>query len=197
MLTSRFFFPVIILLVLPVTVYAQAMSVIGGKGKAHECYINAKLATQLDYGGATHRSIEPCDYALDHVRLNKRDLAATYVNRGVLRVALEEYNAAFADYERGMQLYPEVGEIYVNRGNLYYLGRNYEMAISDYSMGISLQIEQMHIVHLNRGMAYEHVDANVNAMEDYQLSLEYLPDWSIAQARLLKLQAKMEENNNE
>ncbi len=58
--------------------------------------------------------------------MEKDTLAATHTNRGVIRVALGNYDGAFSDFNIGMTLMPEAAQILVNRGNAFYHTGNYK-----------------------------------------------------------------------
>src|SRR5262249_30988244 len=60
-------------------------------------------------GGDPGEYIAYCNQAL-HSYLSTRDRAATYVNRGVLRLDLNEANLALGDFDAGLGLDPSLGE---------------------------------------------------------------------------------------
>jgi tetratricopeptide (TPR) repeat protein len=168
--------------------HAQAMTVIGGSAMARDCFMSAKLASTLTL--MSRSSLEACDYALEHGDMSLRDRAATYVNRGIIKAALEDYKEAIADYEIAIKMKPEFAETYINRGNVFYMGHAYGRAIEDYSKAVELNLNKLHIAHLNRGMAYERIGDRANAESDYRRALELYPDWSLAREKLDRLLAK-------
>lgn len=168
---------------LPPGIQAQAITVIGGNSLARDCYLSASLSS-TQQRLADRRALDTCTFALQHGTLNPRDTAATLVNRGIVNAALDNFEDALNDYEDALVLKPEFGEIYVNRGNIYFLGRAYGRAIEDYSKAIELKIGQLHVAHLNRGMAYEKIGDRVHAEADYRQALTLSPDWMLAQEKL-------------
>ena len=187
MITARLLFrallPVIILS--PLNVNAQSMTVIGGGSYARNCYMASTLAIQLN--SASDADIQECDQAILHGRLTRKDLLATYVNRGILYGAMEDYQKALKDYRTAIDLEPDTGEVYVNLGNLYLLSRKYDVAIEQYTTAIELTLAKNHIAHFNRAMAYENNKEFDNAEADYRRAIELSPEWVLPQLRLERL----------
>ena len=174
-----------ILIILPITAYTQSMSVIGGGSYARNCYMSSTLAIQLNT--ASDADIQECDQAILHGRLTRKDLLATYVNRGILHGAMEDYQRALKDYRTAIDLGPQTGEVYVNLGNLYLLSQKYDVAIEQYTTAIELTLTKNHIAHFNRAMAYENNKEFANAEADYRRAIELSPEWVLPQLRLERL----------
>jgi tetratricopeptide (TPR) repeat protein len=180
---------VIILLLFPFSSTAQSITVIGGSLDAKECYLSAQFAIQMQ---STSRSeIAACTRSLTIEKLSLRDKAATFVNRGVLYVAMEEYQSAIEDYASAMKLHPDFGAIYVNRGNLFFLGESYDSAILEYSKALDLNVRQDHVAYLNRGMAYEKLGKLYAAETDYRQAIELAPEWALAKNKLERVLNKI------
>jgi tetratricopeptide (TPR) repeat protein len=165
---------------------AQSVTVIG-TGEAQACF---QAAT---FGETSRDALESCDYALDNERLRRRDRAATYVNRGVIHVAREEFQFAFDDYEMAREMMPEFPEIYLNRGNVYFHAERWDEAIADYEEAMARGLRQEHIAVMNRGMAREASGDLEGAESDYLHALEIVPDWSPAQQKLNRVRGKIAE----
>jgi tetratricopeptide (TPR) repeat protein len=164
---------------------AQTHSLIGGSGFANECYQNSQRATQTL--GVARQNLEPCDRAINDAALPQSDLVASLVNRGIIYAALQDYVAAAKDYNRAIQLDDEVGEAYINRGNLWFLAQRFEDAIVDYDFALKFGVVNMHVAHLNRGMALEQLGQKDAAKASYQQALEIIPEWPPAQMRITRL----------
>ncbi|MBI2969829.1 MAG: tetratricopeptide repeat protein [Gammaproteobacteria bacterium] len=188
-LISRGAVPALILALLPSLAGAQSMTVIGGDSFARECYMAATIAAQMN--SASRDDVETCGLAIDHGNLSMRDLMATYVNRGVVYVALEEYKKAVKDYATALSMNPQSGEVYVNRGNLYFMGQVFDKAVEEYTLALDLGLAKDHIAHFNRGMAYEHLGDYSNAESDYRRAAELVPEWHQPPARLDRLHRKI------
>ena len=185
-----------ILLLLPVTVFAQALSVYGGNKWARACFDNAELAAR-DKDIVSRSMLESCDSALEHISLKPKDRAATHANRGIIRAAGNNIDAAMEDYSRAMEILPDSAEVHVNRGNAYFLGSDYAMALSDYERAIALGIRQLHIVHFNMGMAFEKLGNDRAAEVQFRSALELDPDWTLAESRLARLLERRDRKETE
>ncbi len=170
-------------------VFAQSVTIIGDSEDAKECYYSAQLAVQMQ--SASRSELTACSNALITQNLRIRDKAATLINRGIIYVALEEYQQAVKDYERAEKLYPEFGAIHVNRGNLFFLGESYDSAILEYNKALDIGLNQTYVAHLNRGMAYEKLGQLHKAEADYREAIALVPDWKVAQSKLDRVLGKL------
>ena len=181
--------PLVFVLLAPLSALAQSVTILGDNSAARECFFAAQLAVQMQ---TTSRSeVQTCSDALLGEILGLRDRAATFINRGILYVALEDYQSAVKDYAAAMRLYPEFGAIYVNRGNLYFLGEQYDTAIQEYDKALELGLKQESVAHLNRGMAYEKLGKFQQAEADYRQALALVPDWHVAKSKLERVLQKI------
>ena len=181
------------LVMAPVHSYAQSMSIIGGGAFARNCYMASTIAIQLN--AASGEDLQKCDNAIAYDKLQRKDLLATYVNRGIIYAAREDYQQALKDYQTAIELGPRTGEVYVNLGNIYLLGKRYDKAIQQYTLAIELTLTQNHIAHFNRAMAYENNDEFDNAAADYRKAIELSPEWALPQLRLENLLKKVDRQN--
>ena len=183
-----------ILVLLPAYSQAQSMSIIGGGSYARNCYMAATLAIQMNT--SSREDLQECNMAIAHGKLQRQDLLATYVNRGILHGAMEDYQKALKDYHTAIELDPNTGEVYVNLGNVYLLAKKYETAIAQYTTAIKLTLRQDHVAHFNRAMAYENNREYTNAAADYRKTIELSPAWLLPQLRLERLLKKVAEQNS-
>ena len=172
----------------PTWLQAQSMQVFGSNSYAVTCYQDSVAANRV--GNARFAELENCNKAIEYGYLTQSDLVATYINRGILYAALGSLSKAASDYARALELNSEVPETYINRGNLWFLASRFEQAISDYDKAQQLELKQMHILHLNRGMAYENMGLLDKAEEDYLASLEVAPEWPMAVDKLERVARK-------
>jgi tetratricopeptide (TPR) repeat protein len=166
---------------------AQSMTVIGGDSYARNCYTAATFAATMN--SASSEDMQTCSNAIQYGSLSQRDLLATLVNRGVVAVALEDYQQAVSDYERAVKLDPTTGEVYVNRGNLFFMGQAFDKAVAEYSTALELGLGKEHIAYYNRGLAYEKMKDTENATADYRRASELAPEWTRPQEKLEKLKS--------
>lgn len=167
---------------------AQSVTILGDSGDARECYFAAQIAVQMQ--SASRSEVETCNNALQQ-NLHLRDRAATLINRGILHVALEEYQKAIDDYATAERLYPEFGAIHVNRGNLFFMSQAYDGAIVEYNKALAMGLRQESVAYLNRGMAYEKLGRLLEAKTDYQQAIELSPEWHVAQSKLDRVIKKL------
>ncbi len=169
--------------------FAQNMQVIGSNSIAQECY-RASTAAALS-GFASRSDVEVCSKAVAHGNLKRRDLIATYVNRGVINTALQDFRAAAKDYNRAIGMDDEVPEAYVNRGNLWFMAERYQEAIADYDQALKFGFSQPYVALLNRGMVREIIGELDAAKADYLAALEKREGWEVAKQKLARVTKKL------
>jgi tetratricopeptide (TPR) repeat protein len=152
---------------------AGAAITVLGPGPAEDCFHYA------EEGGNAQEGIARCTFALD-TALTVTDRAATYVNRGVLRLSLHENDAALADINSGIQIAPTLGDAYVDRGAASIALGQYDEALADLNKGISLGPHRPQIAYYDRAIVYEHNGDIRSAYEDYKKALEIAPDFAPA-----------------
>ena len=171
----RSFFPLLATALLLCSSTASAQISIIGNSNARECYIEAKG------DGANSR---PCDDALAGDMLVGRNLAATYVNRAVVRTNAGRLAAALEDLNRAEALRPDFGEIYASRGNVFFYQSSYKEALAEHDRGIAAGMKKLYAAHYNRGLALEQLGRIDEAKEAYRQSITLVPNFDLAKARL-------------
>jgi len=173
---------------------AQSMTILGGDDSARNCYHAANIAARTDYSETA--DVADCTRALEQSRLTNRDRMATFVNRGILYLALRQLDQAAADFDAAIKLDPASGEVFVDRGNMAFMRQSYEHAISDYTRALELGLDKDHIAYFNRAMAQERLRKFDGAKADYRRAMELEPDWFLPRVRLDSLiQASAEPAN--
>ena len=167
---------------------AQSVTVFGTVKEARACMMGAELASKMRVGSRS--DVNACGLAIQNATLSRRDRAATYCNRGIIKAAMQLNQEAFEDYNAAIELMPELAEPYVGRGNIYFLADKLAEAIEDYNKAMELMLGRMHVALLNRGMAYELQGKLDLAEADFRKAVELAPDWSLAQEKLQRLIAK-------
>lgn len=162
---------------------------------AQSCYRAASIAARIHY--SSKKELESCSYALNRSAMTQRDRAATLTNRGIIFMALGEYDAAIQDFTGALKLNPEFGEIHVNIGNIYFLDSEFDKAIGEYSAAIDTKAARVHIAHINRGMAYENLGDFDSAEKDYREAMILIPDSALPQLKLDQLFRKKADINPE
>ncbi len=156
---------------------ANAAVTVFGSGPAELCYQGA------ENGGQASDYIAYCNEAIASV-LTTRDRAATYINRGVLKLSLAESNSALDDFNTGLTTDDSLGEGYVDRGAALIALKRYGDAIKDIDKGLSLGAKQPAIAYYDRAMADEALGNIPAAYSDYQQSIAAQPDFTRASDEL-------------
>lgn len=179
-------FTLLNLLIAATTCHAQSIQVFGGGQSARNCYLAASIAAQRHY--ASQQDIKECTFALENASLRLRDVVATLVNRGIIYVALDEYELAIKDYDKAYKISPDIPEIHVNRGNMLFMSRVFDQAVTEYTRAIELDFPKLYIAFYNRGLTFEKMGKLDKAAADYQRALELMPDWRRAKDKLERIQ---------
>ncbi len=163
---------------------AQAAVTVFGETDAHDCY-QAAIESRTDRG-----ALRSCESALEQEAITNRDRAATYVNRGVIRLHRAEYEIALADFDTAIRLMPELGESHVDRGAALIMMRNYSGAIEAITHGLSLGTDDPHEAYFNRGLAHEFAGDLRGAYDDYRRASELAPEWPRPHLELARFQVR-------
>ena len=156
---------------------AQAATEVLGDGPARLCFLSANEGRNA--GG----DIAICDSALV-TDLTTRDRAATFINRGVIRLSLNQYDAANDDFSTGIRLLPDMGEGYLNRGAAYIAQKRFSEALADIEKGMSLGVSKPYIGYYDRGIANEALGNLRAAYDDYRQAVALEPEFTRAAKQL-------------
>src|SRR6185312_5324979 len=152
---------------------ADAAVTVLGPGPAQECYNFA------ENGGDLHEGITRCSFALEST-LSVPDRAATFVNRGVIRLGLHQNEQALADINSGLALDPSSGDALIDRGAAAMALGRYDEALQDLNKGIALNPHRPHIAYYDRAIIDERNGDIRAAYNDYKKALELEPDFTPA-----------------
>lgn len=170
--------------VMTATSAANAATTVVGNGVAKDCYRAAKMETSPRAG------VRMCDLALDSEPLNLRDRAATLNNRGILLLRLKATDKALEDFDRALDLKPELSNVYINRSAAYVRLKRHQDAIADATHALELNAEETHAALFNRAMAYEQLGNVTAAYHDLKAALAAKPDFVEAQTELDRYQVE-------
>jgi tetratricopeptide (TPR) repeat protein len=161
---------------------AMASETVFGNGLSQVC---ADAAHNMEKGiPPKDQSLEACNTAIAYENLPMRDLAGTYINRGVLYLARGGYREAKQDFDSAAALQPALGEAYTNRGAALVGMRHYADAIADLDRGLALNTGEPEKAYFNRGLAEEGLDNIQGAYRDYSRAAELKPDWVLPRNEL-------------
>ena len=154
---------------------AQIKIVLGGDSLERTCYEKAL------YGNTgTKRAIDICNDAVENFTTHK-NRPANHINRGVLLMRSGKLEAARRDYEKAIELNPDLRDAYVNYGALLIQMQDYDAALT----ALNKAVEGEHTKHLhealyNRAIAYDRQDRFREAYLDLKRALELRPEWDDA-----------------
>lgn len=156
------------------------VTVIGG-GLARECYEAAK------YGLLSQIAAEElCTRALEHEALNLTNRAATFTNRGVLRMRQGKLDAALGDYAASKRISPNSGPTWLNEGAAYILKQDYNSALVSLDKAIELESSDLYAAYYNRALARERTGDVEGAYYDFLKSKELNPDYKPTDEQLAR-----------
>jgi tetratricopeptide (TPR) repeat protein len=101
--------------------------------------------------------------------------AVVYSNRGTAHLNMEEYDQAIQNYDKAIELNPNLAIAYNNRGNAYEDKGEYDRAIQDYDKAIELN-PNLAIVYNCRGNVYVDKGKYDQAIQDYNKAIELDPE---------------------
>ncbi|MFN3313456.1 MAG: tetratricopeptide repeat protein [Hyphomonas sp.] len=161
---------------------AAQVTVIGG-GLARDCFHAAKytIGRQSD-GEAT------CTRALEQEMLNTTNRAATFTNRGVLRMRQGKLDAALTDYASSKRILPDEGATWLNEGAAYILQQDYGAALVSLERAIELESNDLYAAYYNRAIAREQTGDVQGAYYDFVKSRELNPDFDLTEQQLARFQ---------
>jgi len=159
---------------------AQAAVLVLGSSNAAVCSRAA-----LD-GGTAPGGLRACDQALKEDVLNPRDRAATFVNRGILRLRGRSFERAVEDFNSALRLNPRLGEALVNRGAARIGQQRYREALADLERGSELGSTEPEKAWFNRGLANEGLGDLKAAYHAYQRAAALKPDWEAPRKELAR-----------
>lgn len=143
---------------------AQAAVMVVGDGPERACYLSAKSGTTVA------EALNACNDALTNRDLILHDRAATYVNRGVIRINLKRIDEALSDINTAIRILPDLGDAYVNRGVAYIARKDFTTALDDINKGLSLNPSDPAVAYFDRAVAEEEMGQLADAYHDYQKS---------------------------
>ncbi|HTK35648.1 MAG TPA: tetratricopeptide repeat protein [Caulobacteraceae bacterium] len=169
-------------LAMPAAAVAQAIQVFGG-GWGEACWRAALASTFLHMDSAAMEarwkadSILICDDALSSGAMDRRDTAATYVNRGILEMSRERYDVAEKNFTSALVLLPKLAEAHVDLGSTLINMKKYDEGVRETELGLQLGSKEPERGYYNLGIAYERLGNIQKAYESYRQASMLDPKW--------------------
>ena len=167
---------------LPGAAFAQAIQVFGG-GWGEACWRAAVASTFLHMDSAQMEarwkadSVNACDEALFNGSLDRKDTAATLVNRSILEMSRENYAAAEKNLDSALTLLPKLPEAHVDLGSTLINMRKYDEGVRETELGIQLGTKEPQRAWYNLGIGYERLGDIQKAYESYRQASVLDPNW--------------------
>lgn len=160
-----------------------AVTVVGG-GLGQACYEAAESGRV-----PTMVALDLCNKALQQERLKRQDKAATYTNRGILYMRSGNNTKAMWDYQKSLNMMPDLKEAKVNLGAAYYNLKRYPEALEALNEGISSEsVSAKAVGHYNRGLTHEKLGNLEAAYADFRKALELEPKFDQAARQIARFQ---------
>lgn len=166
------------------TAPAGASIVTIGDSLARSCYLAAEARN------ATDERLAECNRALTEAALTARDVVATHVNRGVLRLVREEYRLAEADFDRAIAMDPGEAEAWLNKAIARYQQGDSASALRLAERALLLGTQRPAIAYFARGLANEDTGNLRAAYADLVRARELRPDWDAPAVELQRYRVR-------
>ena len=124
-----------------------------GSGNAAQCFFFSGNPSSLS-------DAKVCTDAIRYDDLSKRDLAATYTNRGIIRARSGKLRQALEDHNQAVRLKADLSKIYINRGTVFHRLGEYEKALVDYQKALEIGEVPIDIVQYNIALSFEKINLN-------------------------------------
>ncbi len=155
-----------------------------GNGLAAACSAEAKMAARNQ--ASRGEAIDQCTLAIENEDLSTHELAATFVNRGVLRLATGDFQKATQDFDRALHVEPGLAEAHVNRGAAL-IGEGHDAeGVAEIDRGLALDTTEAEKAYFNRALAKERMNDIKGAYLDYQKALALKPGWDMPRIELAR-----------
>jgi tetratricopeptide (TPR) repeat protein len=93
-----------------------------------------------------------CNNAILRGDLTRRDLAATYSNRGIIHSKSGKFEKALADHDQAVRLKPDMPQVHINRGNALYYVHEYKQALTEFDKAIAAQTGPISTALFNKAL---------------------------------------------
>jgi tetratricopeptide (TPR) repeat protein len=161
------------------TAPAQGAVTVFGGGLGRSCYEAVEFERV-----SNEKALQICTLAIEQESMTRRDKAATYTNRGILRMRDGQLQRALTDYERSLSLMPLL-ETKVNLGAALYGLKRYPEALTALNEGIATDsIDAKAIGFYNRALTYEKLGNVQAAYDDFRNALATNPKFELAAKQL-------------
>lgn len=164
---------------------AGAAVTVIGSGPEQDCYLAAKSQS------ANRGGLEACDLALTESLLNRRDRAATYVNRSVVLLTLERTRDALEDADAALAISPDLPAAAINRSAALIRLERFAEARATLDRALpNASGRELISALFNRAMASEAQGDVKSAYADLRRAIELDPEFETAKIELARYQVR-------
>jgi tetratricopeptide (TPR) repeat protein len=162
---------------------AQTVQVVGD-ASGEDCWRAAVATTRLKMDSAAMEArwkadaIGACDDALKGGKLDRIDMASTWVNRGILEMSRERYKNARGNFKEALNLIPKLPEAHVDLGSALINLQDYADGVKETELGISMGSHEAQRAYYNLGIAYDELGDLQKAYDSFQKASEIDPTWA-------------------
>lgn len=135
-------------------------------------------------------AMDACDRALALEPLDAHDRAGTFVNRGILRMALKNYEGALRDYDAALAINPNEAEAWLNKAIVGVETGKSQESVDLAGKAIALNTLKPAMAHYVRALAYEDSGNVRGAYADYRRAAQLDPRWAAPKAELARYQVR-------
>ena len=159
---------------------AASVTVIGGS-MARQCYDAAESPLIPN-----RETLEVCDHAIANETLSQRDLVATYINRGILRVRAGRTSEGLSDFDAAIARDPSIAEGWFNRGVALLRRNSPEEAMTAFTAAVERRTNRPALAYFGRAVAHESLGNVREAYADYRRASELDPEWERPRTELAR-----------
>ena len=123
------------------------------------------------------RHLRYCDEALLRDNLTAYEVAATHVNRGILRLRRGGVDGAIEDFDRAIAIDDSQPEAYLNKGSALMQRNNPGEAVRLFTVALQHNTRRPHVAHYGRAIANEALGNVGAAYRDYRQASVLAPNW--------------------
>jgi tetratricopeptide (TPR) repeat protein len=153
-------------------------------GFAYDCFMAAKG------GRNTVEGLRACSTAINSEPLTARDLAGTYVNRGLLYMNQRAYAKAEHDFDQAIAVDPLIAEAYVNRGAALIGERRFAEGVAAITQGLNEGSLEPAKAYYNRAIGYQGLDNDQAAYDDFTKAAQLDPNWLAPRRELQRFKGR-------
>jgi tetratricopeptide (TPR) repeat protein len=164
---------------------AHSISVLGSNADAIACFRAA------DSESRRPDAVQSCAAALRSSDLSTYDRMATFVNRGIVRFRLEDFDGAIGDFDEAMRIEPNQPDAMINRGiTMLAAGHDVDQSASYIERGLAGGPQRPWVGYYGRAVANELAGRDAAAYRDYKRAEELRPGWALPRQALARFSVR-------